>query len=104
MNGDQIIRTLLTSASRAAEDRAGAEARAAKRLLWARAAIAVCRDLQEEIDEAWDKMLAERPDDARKDELLPDPPQQRHLDYIHALMDDVIERDRWPREMYWHAI
>ena len=104
MKPDETIRSLLSSASRAAEDRAGARARAAKRLLWARAAIAVCRDLQQEIDEAWDKMLAERPDAGGEDELLPDPPQQRHLDYLHALIDDIMERDRWPREMYWHAI
>ena len=45
------------------------------------------------------------PDDIGDDELeamsLPDPPEQAEVDALWEQLNDVIQKDLWPKELYW---
>jgi hypothetical protein len=72
-------------------------------LHWAVRIVASPREAQERATDAWDRIFDALPDDLSDEEIeaLPDPPEQIEVDAIQALIDDVIERDSWPRERYW---
>jgi hypothetical protein len=46
------------------------------------------------------------PEDASDDEVdaVNPPPEQAEVDTLHALIDEVVQHDRWPRELYWGGI
>lgn len=111
MSARQTIRRLLADAQAAAEPTAGLDpnvpehARKLARIAWARETMARLRAAQARVDDAWDRLIDahEHLDDDELEEL-PEPPEQAELDAIHAQIDDVIERDKWPRELYWGSI
>ena len=82
--------------------------RKAARGAWVRKVMAKLRAAQRKLDSAWDRTLAALPDDLSDEELealhLPDPPEQAELDALRALIDAVVERDLWPRELYWGCV
>ena len=101
MSARQTIRSLLADCGREAERR---EARAA----WAKETAAAWREAHRRVDDAWARVFAELPDDISEEELeamdLPDPPEQAELDTLHAQLRAVIDKDQWPRELYWGGV
>lgn len=84
----------------AREDPFGLERKLA-RCAWARQAIARLKDANARADAAWDRLIAEHPDE--DDEELDDlcPPEQDEADAILAEIKAACDHDRWPRELYW---
>lgn len=79
--------------------------RKAARLAWLRETAAAWREANRKVCAAWDRVLDGLPDDLGDEELealnLPDPPEQREVDALHAQLKAVIDHDRWPRHLYW---
>jgi hypothetical protein len=101
MSFDHTIRSLLSAAGRSAERRAA-------RALWAEQTAVAWREAQRKINDAWERVFAALPDDLSDEEIdaleIPDPPEQAELDALQAQIDDVIERDKWPRHLYFGCI
>ena len=101
MSAQQTVRSLLADCGREAERR---EARAA----WVKTVMAAVRAAQKKADDAWMRIFAELPDDISEKELeamdLPDPPEQAELDALHAQIRAVIDKDQWPRELYFGCV
>ena len=75
--------------------------RAAARIAWSEATVDALRQAMRAMDErctAAVKRLS-----AEEFERLCDE-EQAKVNAIRALLDDVIERDKWPRELHWPRI
>jgi hypothetical protein len=103
MTPHQTIAALLASAARLVGDDGRAQQRVAARVAWVHEIMARLRAAQKRADDAWMNAVRALPDDHSEEELeaIPEPPEQAELDAIHALIDAVIEEDKWPRELYW---
>jgi len=88
------VRALLASASETADRRAA-------RVAWVRATMATLREAQRDMDRRCDAALDRLSDD--EFEALCDE-EQAKLDAIRAPIDDVVERDLWPRELYFGCV
>lgn len=73
---------------------------------WTRRTVAALGEAQQRCDAAWDRLMQSLPDDATDDEMeaVRPPPEQAEVDALHALIDEVVKNDRWPRELYWGEI
>lgn len=93
----EMIGLGFSDAEAAAEART-AEARAKARIAWG-------LDLADRLDAAWERMEEEygEMDDAAFD-ALPPPPEQAKVDELMKLADDVIERGRLPRHLYFGGV
>ena len=80
----------------------------AARYRWLRETTAAWQEAHCRLNEAWDRALARLPDDISDEELealeLPDPPEQAEVDALWEQLNDVIQKDVWPREMYFKCI
>jgi hypothetical protein len=76
------------------------------RAAWTKKTVSALRDAQERCDEAWFRLIRSLPEDATDEqvEAVRPPPEQAEVDTLHALIDDVVKYDRWPRELYWGGI
>ena len=76
------------------------------RAAWTKKTVARLREAQERCDAAWDRLMKALPEDATDDQAdaVQPPPEQAEVDALHALIDDVVQHDRWPRELYWGGI
>jgi hypothetical protein len=103
MKPAQTIAALLAGASRAATEALRAGDRQAARLAWARQAVAALKAAEKRADEAWDRIFAALPDDLDDEELdkIPEPPEQAEADRLWEEIEAVIEKDRWPKHLYW---
>ena len=105
MTPDETLRSLLAAAADVADEQGRAEARVAARIAWVHETIAALKEAQQRVCDAWDRILDALPEDLDEEELeamdIPDPPEQAELDALHALIDDVRERDLWPKHLYW---
>ena len=82
-----------------------ADPRKAARWRWLHETTARWQDATRRCEAAWDRRFAGLPDDLSDEQLealhLPDPPEQAEVDALWAQLDEVVQRDRWPRELYW---
>lgn len=103
MNRNKTIQSLLASAANLVGEDDRRDERAAARIAWVHEIMAKLRAAQKRADDAWMEAVRDLPDDYTEEEAeaIPDPPEQAELDAIHALIDAVIEEDKWPRELYW---
>ena len=78
----------------------------AARIAWVKETVAALRAAHKRVDEAWERIFDALPDDLDEDELeeIPGPDEQAEVDALHAQIRDVVEHDRWPRELYWSGI
>jgi hypothetical protein len=76
------------------------------RAAWTKKTVAALREARERCDAAWDRLMKALPEDASDDEVdaVKPPPEQAEVDTLHALIDEVVQHDRWPRELYWGGI
>ena len=65
--------------------------------------MAKLRAAHKRADDAWMAAVRDLPDDDEDEELeaIPEPPEQAELDALRAVVDAVIEEDKWPRELYF---
>ena len=74
------------------------------RWLWLRVTAADWMDAQRRCTAAWDRMFAVLPDDLGDDALdaldLPEPREQAEEDALWAQLNDVIQKDKWPKHLY----
>ena len=105
MPHSQTIQSLLTAAAKAAENNEHTP-RIAARAAWVREIMAKLRAAQKKADDAWMAAVAALPDDHSDEELqaIPEPPEQAELDAIRAEIDAVVEKDQWPRELYFGKV
>jgi hypothetical protein len=91
MTPEQTIRALLATASEPARRMARRQAWVMKtHATWCRA----MREMDDKCMEAVDR-LTEEEFDCLFDQ------EEAKVDALRTLLDDVIERDKWPREMHW---
>jgi hypothetical protein len=76
------------------------------RWLWLRLTTMEWLNAQRRAEAAWDALMAEVPDDLSDEELdaLPEPPEQAEEDALWQQLDDVVQKDLWPKEMYFGGI
>ena len=78
------------------------------RWLWLQVTAAAWQDAMRRNHAAWDRMLAKLPDDISDEELealdLPDPPEEAEVNALWAQLNDVIQKDLWPKELYFGGI
>lgn len=94
MTPEQTIRALLATAGEPARRRA-------RRQAWAMKTWAAWSRAQREMD---DKCMAavDRLTEEEFDRLFDQ--EEAKVDALRTLLDDVIERDKWPREMHFGCI
>ena len=78
------------------------------RWLWLQVTAAEWQDAQRRCMAAWDRMMAQIPDDLSDEEVealnLPDPPEQAEEDRLWAQLNEVVQKDLWPKELYFGGI
>lgn len=103
MSAEHTIRALLAGLETAdpAEWR-----RKSARIAWVKETMAALRAARQKITDAWDRIVAELPEDLSEEELeaLPEPPEQAEHDALHAQIRAVIDRDEWPQELHFGGI
>jgi hypothetical protein len=95
------LQSLIAQPNQPAREDAFALERKLARCAWARQAIARLKDANDRADAAWDRLVAEHPEE--DDEELDDrrPPEQDEADTILAEIKAACDHGRWPRELYW---
>ena len=82
--------------------------RKAARWRWLHETTAAWQDAQRRCTAAWDRLFADLPDDLSDEELdvldLPEPPEQAEEDALWAQLNEVIQHDHWPKELYFGGI
>lgn len=81
--------------------------RVAARVAWVKETMAKWRDAQERCDAAWDRLIApyaHLDDEALEALDLPEPPEEAEVNAIYAQLRAVIDRDEWPRDLYFGGI
>jgi TorA maturation chaperone TorD len=94
MTAERTIRVLLADCGRQAERR---EARAA----WARKTAAAWHEMMQQMDDRCTKAV-ERLSEEEFDRLFE--AEQAKVDAIYAQLRAVIDKDRWPKELYWGGV
>ncbi|HWC56535.1 MAG TPA: hypothetical protein VG434_06160 [Sphingomicrobium sp.] len=103
MSFELTIRMLKSGAQRVdPEEWLRKDARAA----WTKKTVARLREAQERCDAAWDRLMKALPEDATDEQVdaVQPPPEQAEVDALHALIDDVVQHDRWPKHLYWSCV
>lgn len=102
MGRAETIRGFLALAAPALPD-PGKSARVGARVIWVRETMAALRAAQKRADDALLALVADLPDDEDElaDEELPEPPEQAEVDALWEMMNAVVEKDRWPRDLYF---
>ena len=108
MNSEDIIRNLLNLAAPDLQDEEARKGRVAARAAWGLATVRAMFAMQDRVTKHRDRIFGELPDDLTDEEIedlnLPDPPEEAELAALHALIEDMRDRDRWPKELYWGGI
>ena len=73
----------------------------AARYRWLRRTAAAWRDAMERSDAAWTELIRGIPDDQIDEAEVPPPPEQAEVDRLWAQLSDVIQKDMWPRALYF---
>jgi hypothetical protein len=94
MNAQQIVRSLLTAAREPADRK---DARAA----WVRETAAKWRDAMRQMDDRCMEAV-ERLDEEAFDRLCD--AEEAKVEAIRAQLQAVIDKDRWPKELYFGGI
>ena len=85
-----------------------ADPRQAERWRWLHRTAAAWQDAQRRCTAAWDRLFTVLPgglSDEALDALdLPEPPEQAEEDALWGQLNDVIQKDLWPKELYWGGI
>ena len=52
----------------------------------------------------WLDLVRDIPDELIDEVEVPPPPEQAEVDALWAQLNDVIQEDKWPKELYWGGI
>lgn len=82
-----------------------ADPRKAMRRAWLHLTAAKWQDALRRSEAAWKRRFDELPDDISDEELealdLLDPPEEAEVNALWQQLDDVVQKDLWPRELYF---
>jgi hypothetical protein len=81
-----------------------ADPRKAMRWRWVHATAKAWVDAQRRCEAAWDELVKDIPEEEIDDAELPEPPEEAEVNALWAQLNDVIQDDRWPRELYFGGI
>jgi hypothetical protein len=85
-----------------------ADPHARERWLWLHDTAAKWHDAHTRYNAAWDRILAKVPEDLSEEELdaldLPEPLEEAEVNWFWAQLDAVIQKDMWPKHLYWSGI
>jgi hypothetical protein len=82
-----------------------ADPRKAARYYWLHRTAAAWEDATRRCDAMWMELVRGIPDDVDVDEVdIPPPAEEAEVDALWAQLDDVIQNDRWPKELYFGRI
>lgn len=106
MSRKQTIRALLAGTAAPPEDDDRQDERVLARMAWVGKTTTAHRRVQKKVCDAWARIFEQYPDDLDEEELnaIPEPPEQAELNAIEAQISDVLQHDRWPKELYWGGI
>src|SRR5437588_11995938 len=79
-----------------------ADPRKAARFSWLHRTTAAWQDATRRCDDAWCALVRDMPEEVM-DEPEP-PPEQAEVDALWAQLNDVVQKDQWPREMHFKCI
>jgi hypothetical protein len=85
-----------------------ADLRKKARWLWLRLTAMEWTDAQRRCTAAWGRLFAVLPNDLGDDELddldLPEPPEEAEVNALWEQLNEVIQKDRWPKHLYWGGL
>ncbi|MES2137147.1 MAG: hypothetical protein V4502_08835 [Pseudomonadota bacterium] len=76
----------------------------AARWLWLQATAARWQDAMHRCAAAWTELVKDIPEDEIDDVEVPPPPEEAEVDALWQQLDDVIQKDLWPKELYFGGI
>jgi hypothetical protein len=75
--------------------------RQAARWLWVHETTLAWQEAMRRCDAAWCELVKDIPEDEIDDVEVPEPPEQAEVDALWGQLNAVIQKDQWPRELYW---
>ena len=76
----------------------------AARWRWLHLTAARWQEATRRCNAAWGELVKDIPEDEIDEVELPEPPEQAEVDALWGQLNDVIQKDLWPREMYFGGI
>ncbi len=74
----------------------------AARYFWLRRSADAWQDSNRRCNDAWGELVRDIPEELI-DEVEP-PPEQAEVDALWAQLNDVIQKDQWPRHLYFGCL
>jgi hypothetical protein len=76
----------------------------AERHRWLHRTARAWLDASRRCDSVWMELVRGIPEDEDDDVDIPDPPEQAEVDRLWKQLDDVVQKDLWPRHLYFGGI
>lgn len=73
----------------------------AERFRWLHETTAAWLDASRRCDAVWMELVRDIPEELIDEVEIADPPEQAEVDALWAQLDDVVQKDLWPRHLYW---
>ena len=81
-----------------------ADPRKAARYFWLQSTADAWGDATRRCDDAWCALVRDIPEELIDEVEVEPPPEQAEVDALWAQLNDVIQKDRWPRHLYFGGI
>ena len=81
-----------------------ADPRKAARYFWLHRTADAWGDATRRCDDAWCALVRDIPEELIDEVEVEPPPEQAEVDALWAQLNDVIQKDRWPRHLYFGGI
>ena len=81
-----------------------ADPRKAARHCWLHETAAAWRDAIRRCNDAWGELVRDIPEELIDEVEIAPPPEEAEVNALWAELNDVIQKDRWPREFYFSGI
>ena len=76
----------------------------AARYRWLHRTAAAWQDASRRCDAAWTELVRDIPDELIDEVEVPPPPEEAEVNALWAQLNDVIQEDLWPKELYFGGI
>jgi hypothetical protein len=81
-----------------------ADPRKAARHRWLHETADKWQDATRRCDHAWGELVEDISESGIDEVELAPPPEQAEVDALWAQLNDVVQKDRWPRDLYWAGL
>ena len=76
----------------------------AARYRWLHRTAGAWHDARMRCDAVWRELVRDIPDELIDEVEIAEPPEQAEVDALWAQLNDVIQKDKWPKHLYWGAL